>query len=148
MGYALVKHPQRKWPANTALSLLWRGKSRDGSMQRLQRKWPCLDGTLVAVSQPRSQISLVLVYFVLCLVSSTCISLSAITLLLTRVNVPCSFSRICVSSLIASSNNGNGDGNENGKKAIGLFSKRQLCTCITLLCRICTTTTSLLHSRF
>ena len=37
----------------------------------------------------RSQISLVLVH--LCLVSSTCISLSAITLLPTRVNVPCSF---------------------------------------------------------
>ena len=80
----------------------------------------------------RSQISLVL--FHLCLVSSTCISLSAITLLPTRVNVPCSFSRICVSSLIGSSSNDDGDGNENGKKAIGLFSKRQLCTCITRFC--------------
>ena len=79
-----------------------------------------------------SQISLVL--FHLCLVSSTCISLSAITLLPTRVNVPCSFSRICVSSLIGSSSNDDGDGNENGKKAIGLFSKRQLCTCITRFC--------------
>ena len=37
----------------------------------------------------RSQISLVLVH--LCLVSSTCISLYVITLLPTRVNVPCSF---------------------------------------------------------
>ena len=80
----------------------------------------------------RSQISLVL--FHLCLVSSTCISLSAITLLPTRVNVPCSFSRICVSSLIGSSSNDDGDGNENGKKAIGLFSKRQLCSCITRFC--------------
>ena len=80
----------------------------------------------------RSQISLVLVH--LCLVSSTCISLSAITLLPTRVNFPCSFSRICVSSLIGSSSNDDGDGNENGKKAIGLFSKRQLCTCITRFC--------------
>lgn len=68
------------------------------------------------------------------LVSSTCISLSAITLLPTRVNVPCSFSRICVSSLIGSSSNGDGDGNENGKTAIGLFSKRQLCTRITRFC--------------
>ena len=80
----------------------------------------------------RSQISLVLVH--LCLVSSTCISLSAITLLPTRVNVPCSFSRICVSSLIGSSSNDDGDGNENSKKAIGLFSKRQLCTRITRFC--------------
>ena len=75
----------------------------------------------------RSQISLVL--FHLCLVSSTCISLSAITLLPTRV-----FSTICVNSLIGSSSNDDGDGNENGKKAIGLFSKRQLCTCITRFC--------------
>ena len=80
----------------------------------------------------RSQISLVLVH--LCLVSSTCISLSAITLLPTRVNVPCSFSRICVSSLIGSSSNDDGDGKKKKKKAIGLFSKRQLCTCITRFC--------------
>ena len=72
------------------------------------------------ISQPRSQISLVLIH--LSLVSS--ISLSAITLLLTRVNVPCFFSRICVISLIGSSSNGNGDSNENGKKEIGFFSKR------------------------
>ena len=74
------------------------------------------------ISQPRSQISLVLMH--LCLVSSTCISLSAITLFPSRVNVPCSFSRICVVSLIGSSSNGNGDSNKNCKKEISFFSKR------------------------
>ena len=46
-----------------------------------------------------------------------------------------------------------GDGNENVKKAIGLITRQQLCTCITLFCTFlclhCTTTTwKCLISRF
>ena len=49
-------------------------------------------------------------------------------------------------NIIRSLGNDDGDGNKNGKKAIGLYlAKQQLCTCITLfctfLCRRCTTTT-------
>ena len=47
--------------------------------------------------------------------------------------------------LVGTLRSNDADDNENVKKTIGLISKKQLCTCITLFCtflsRFCTTTT-------
>ena len=132
-----VKHPQRKWPANTAVSFLWRGKRRDaGLCTDYKESGPAwMD---ITTSFPDLSCSHALVFsFQFSPICNHTVTHSG--------QRPLLFSRICVSSLIGSSSNGNGDGNENGKKEIGFFSKRTLYTCITLFCtflfRTCTTTT-------
>ena len=55
------------------------------------------------------------------------------------------FSPALPSLVLGTLRSNDGDGNGNATKAIGLSSKQQFCTCITLfctfLCRHCTTTT-------
>ena len=66
--------------------------------------------------------------------------------IISQLTIPIFSPLLVLASTLGSLSNGDGDGNEDGKKAMGLaVAKQQLCTCITLvctfLCRHCTTTT-------